>query len=104
MHRSRQRSCRNAFTEKASLSLSKATALSFSSSGHSFAVASGATIFIYRTVSQEVIGWLKGHMSAVTALHWDADDRALLSASAGGAVYFWDTATCQRRWDQEFML
>jgi WD40 repeat protein len=66
-------------------------------------VASGATIFIYRTISQEVIGRLKGHMSVVTALRWAADDRTLLSASAGGAVYFWDTATCQRLRDREFV-
>jgi WD40 repeat protein len=96
-------SCRNAFIEKGSVNLSKATALSFSSSGHSFAVASGATIFIYRTLSQEVIGRLKGHMSAVTAIRWAADDRTLVSASAGGAVYFWDTATCQRLRDREFV-
>lgn len=94
---------RHEFSERQSISLYKATALSFSASGHSFAVATGSTIFIYRTGAHEPLGRLKGHMSAVTALQWAADDRTLLSASAGGAVYFWDACTCLRIREREYV-
>ena len=85
------------------MSLYKATALAFSASGHAFAVATGSTIFVYRTGAHEPLGRLKGHMSAVTSLQWAPDDRTLLSASAGGAIYFWDAAACQRIREREYV-
>jgi WD40 repeat protein len=95
--------CRNQFVERTSFSISRATALAFSSSGHYFAVASGSVISLYNTLACTFVGKLKGHLSAVSTIRWAADDRTLLSTSSGGVVYVWDIVTMQRLRECEFI-
>ena len=81
--------------------MSKASSLTFSTSGAAFAVASATLILLHTTETHAFAGKLRGHMSAITAIRWSADDRTLASVSAGGDVYLWDAASCTRLRDVE---
>ena len=95
--------CRNHFEELGNIPITKVTTVKFSTSGQHFAVAATTIIFIYTTATQERTAKLKGHVSAVTALHWSTNDSILLSASAGGAVYYWDLAIQRRILASEYV-
>ena len=51
----------------------------------------------------EAVAVLKGHVSSVTDLVFTGDDSRLISAGAGGAVYFWDLSTGTRLVELEYV-
>ena len=58
-------------------------------------------IVVHHAYGLQQLGQLKGHVSAVTSLQFNADDRTLVSTGAGGAVYFWDLTNFSRIVDLE---
>eukprot|EP00198_Chlamydomonas_reinhardtii_P006316 XP_001695652.1 flagellar/basal body protein [Chlamydomonas reinhardtii] len=80
--------------------IKRATCVRFSNGGGMFAaVGRNNTITLTSTYpfrAQQQLGQLKGHATAVTELAFGSDDRMLVSAGVGGALYFWDLATLNR--------
>ncbi|KAG2439922.1 hypothetical protein HXX76_004041 [Chlamydomonas incerta] len=80
--------------------IKRATCVRFSTGGAMFAaVGRNNAITLTATYpfrAQQQLGQLKGHATAVTELAFSVDDRMLVSAGVGGALYFWDLATLNR--------
>jgi WD40 repeat protein/serine/threonine protein kinase len=70
------------------------TALTFSTDGSLVVTGDSAgTCSLWDVGKSEPVRTFRGHERAISAIHWNAGDSSLITASADGTVAFWDTQT-----------
>ena len=68
----------------------------YSRGGHLFAVADNHYVYIYDSVTCELLQTISGHVGIIKSIRWSDDDNVIISCSGDGAIYAWDVRTRQR--------